>query len=345
MRVSPRHVPHPDRPPSRAAVHFLRRRRVVAAGIGATLAKPAPAQAPWPRQPVRMLVGFPPGGGLDLAARLLSNSLSAALGQPFLVENRTGANGYLATESAARASDGHTLLFGNPGALAIHNALFPAVPIDTLRDLTPVAMITETPMFFAIAPSLPVTTLAGFVAHARANPGRLSFGSNGVGSGSHLIFERFRRDLGLDISHVPYRGMAQALPDLAAGRIHMVLDAYFSIRGAEEAGQARMVAVTTLDPVPWRTELPTVAAAAGLPGWEVQGWMALMAPATIPSAVLRRLEAETARALGAGALGEALLRHGLPPRFRGSDEARAFIAAERARYGALIRQARITAQD
>lgn len=345
MAVPLRPSPFPSAHPPRAALHYLRRRRVVASGLGSALARPVLAQAPWPRQPVRMLLGFPPGGGLDLVARLVASNLSAALGQPVQVENRTGANGYLATESAARATDGHTLLFGNVGALAIHNALFSNTAIDPLRDMAAVAQVVEAPMVLAVSPGLPITTLGGFIAHARANPGRLAFGSNGVGSIGHLTFERLRRALGLDMTHVPYRGMAPALPDLGAGRIHAVIDPYAAIRMGEEAGQARMVAVTSAAPVPWRPDLPTIADAAGLPGFEALAWMAIMAPPAMPSDAVRRLEAEIARALSEPPLPATLLQQGLPPRFRDAAGARAFMLAERARYGALIREAGITPRD
>lgn len=331
-------VPRPAVP--RASLHFLRRRRLVTASL-AVAARPAGAQAPWPQQPLRMLVGFTAGGGLDLAARLLAQRLGPLLGQPVHVENRTGANGALANEAAARAADGHTLLFGNTGSLAINNALFPDLPTDPLRDLAAVAMLVETPFFFALSRHLGLDTLPAFIAAARARPGAFSFGSNGVGSLHHLAFERFRRALGLDILHVPYRGMAPALQELGAGRLDFAMDAYPTIRAAEEAGSARVVGVTAAERVAWRADVPTVAEAAGLPGFQVTAWMALMAPRAMPPAHLRRLEAAVADALRTGTLAEELQRLGLPPLFRDGAATRAVIAAERADYAAVIREAGI----
>lgn len=340
----------PRRPstPSRATLHYLRRRRLVAGSLGTAAARPARAQAeaPWPQRPVRIVVGFTAGGGVDLVARLLARSLTDALGQPVQVENRTGANGSLATDSVVRAGDGHTLLFGNTGSLAINNALFPDLASDTLRDVVPVGLLVETPFFIAVPTRLPVASLADLVALARAQPGRLNFGSNGVGSLHHLAFEQFRRALGLDIAHIPYRGMANAMQDLAGGRLDLVMDAYFTIRTAEEAGHLRILAVTGADRVALRPDLPTVAEAAGIPGYDVASWMALMVPAGTPEAVLRRLEASLDAALRPGApLTEALQRQGLPPRFRNAAATRALIAADRARYAALVREAGIRPTD
>lgn len=349
MGVPDRFPVPPLRAPGRAALHHLRRRRLVAASLGTAVAGRAraqPADPPWPQRPIRIVVGFTAGGGVDLAARMLAQTLAEALGQPVQVENRTGANGSLATDTVARAGDGHTLLFGNTGSLAVNNALFPDLASDTLRDVVPVGVLVETPFFLAVSTRLPVNDLAGLVALARARPGQLNFGSNGVGSLHHLAFEQFRRALGLDIAHIPYRGMANAMQDLAGGRLDIVMDAYFTIRTAEEAGHLRILAVTGAERVVIRPELPTVAEAAGIPGYDVASWMALMMPAATPEAVVRRLEASLEAALRPGApLAEALLRQGLPPRFRDAAGTRALIAAERERYTALIREAGIRPRD
>jgi tripartite-type tricarboxylate transporter receptor subunit TctC len=328
----------PHRP--RAALHYLRRRRVVAASL-AIAARPAGAQAPWPQRPVRLVVGFAPGGGVDIAARLLARTWSGMLGQPVLVENRAGANGGLATESVMRAGDGHTLLFGNTGQIAINNELFPSLGYDSLRDFAPVGLVQETPFFFAVARRLPVSSLAEFVAFARTHPGTLNFGSPGVGSLQHLAFERFRRSLGLEIAHVPYRGMAIALQDLAGDRLEFVMDAGANIRAAEQAGHARIFAVTSSARVASRPEVPTVSEAAGLPDYEVRSWMALLTPVTTPPAIRAAMEAALAAALREGELPQAMERVGFPPRFLDGAATRALIEAERARYGALIREAGI----
>ncbi|MGG5818905.1 Bug family tripartite tricarboxylate transporter substrate binding protein [Falsiroseomonas sp. HW251] len=331
----PRHRPRP-----RAALHYLRRRRVVGTGL-ALAARPAWAQAPWPRMPLRIVVGFAAGGGIDLSARLLARSLADALGQSVHVENRTGANGGPAMEAVLRAGDNHTLLFGNTGSLALNNEFFPDLGYDSLRDFTPVGLLVEGPFFLGVSARLPVATLPDLVAHARAHPGRLTFASNGIGSLHQLAFEQLRRPLGLDIHHVPYRGIALAMPDVAAGRVDLVMDPYATMRPAEEAGQVRLIAVTGASRIAMRPDLPTVAEAAGLPGYEALSWMALMVPASMPEANRRLLESAMAAALQGGELPAALERLGLPPRFRDGAATRAYIEAERARFRRIIREAGI----
>jgi tripartite-type tricarboxylate transporter receptor subunit TctC len=333
--------PRPARPHRpRAALHYLRRRRVVAASL-AIAARPASAQAPWPQRPVRLVVSTQPGTGVDIAARLLARRWSATLGQPVVVDNRGGANGSLAMDSVARAGDGHTLLFANTGALAINNELFATFAHDSLRDFAAVGLLVQAPYFFAVARHLPVATLVDFVDYARAHPRVLNFGSAGIGSLQHLAFEQFRRALGLDIAHVPYRGMADAFRDLAGGRLDVVLDGYPGTHAAEKAGGARIVAVTSSERVAWRFEVPTVAEAAGVPGYAVLSWLALMAPVATPEAIRATMEAALAAALREGELPQALEQAGVSPRFLDGAATRAFIAAERARYGALIREAGI----
>ena len=344
MRVSARRVPHPDRAPSRAAVHFLRRRRVVAAGLGTALARPVRAQTPWPQRPLRMVVGFPAGGGVDIIARLLASQMATRLGQPVVIENRGGANGNVAMEASARAAaDGYTLFFGNIGNLAINNELFPRLSFDTLRDFTPVAQVNEHYFYMAIARRVPVASLAEFVGYARANPGRLSFGSPGLGSAHHLGFELFSRPLGLDIVHIPYRGEAPALQDLAAGNLDFTIGGYGALLPLIEAGHARIVATTAAQRLPWLPDMPTVAEAAPLPGYDLTGWMAVMAPAATPPAILRRLEQEIAESLRPdGEVARVLETRGVTARFRDGAATRALITAERVRWGRIIREAGIT---
>jgi tripartite-type tricarboxylate transporter receptor subunit TctC len=334
--------------PTRATLNHLRRRRLVAAGLATTAAgRPGAAQAPWPQRPLRLLVGVPPGGGVDIIARLVAAQLADRLGQPVVVENRAGASGNLAMEAVARAPrDGLTLFFGNTGQLAINNEIFPALGIDTLRDLEPVALIAENFFFFVTARRLPVTTLAEFIAHARAHPGRLTFGSTGVGSAHQLAFEMFRRPLGLDIVHVPYRGAAPAIQDFMAGNLDLYLDGHGSIEPLLSGGQGRLLAHSAPARLPWLPDTPTVAEAAPLPGYQVTGWMAVMAPAATPPEILARLEAETRVVLRPdGLVAQALAGRGVTARFRDGAATRAIIAAERAQWRRVIREAGITAQD
>ncbi len=340
-----RPAPIPRRKPQ-AALHYLRRRRLVAGSLGATLAARGRAQAPWPQRPVRIVIGFAAGGGVDITARLVGQHLAERLGQSVLIENRPGANGNLATEVTARATDGHTILLGNIGNLAINNELNPRLAFDTLRDFAPVAQVNEAPLFLTIAARLPIRTLDDLVAYARAHPGRLSFASAGTGSAHHLTLELFRRSLGLDIQHVPYRGIAPGIADFIAGTLDGFVDGLNGARPVAEAGFGRILATTGAARAPWLPEVPTIAEAANLPGYEVQSWMALMAPAAMPPEAQLRLQAECEQLLQPGTpLFRALDGQGFVGRFRDGAATRALIEAERARWGRIIREAGITPAD
>jgi tripartite-type tricarboxylate transporter receptor subunit TctC len=294
-----------------------------------------------------MFVGFPPGGGVDVIARLLAARTASSLGQPVIVENRSGANGNVAMEATARAaSDGYTLFFGNIGNLAINNELYAGLSFDTLRDLAPVAQVNEHYFYMAVAARVAAATLGEFIALARANPGRLSFGSPGMGSAHHLGFELFRRPLDLDIVHVPYRGEAPALQDLAAGTLDFTMGGYGALLPFVESRRARILATTASQRLSWLPDMPTVAEAAPLRGYDLIGWMAVMAPAATPPVILQRLQDEIAAALTPGGeVARALDTRGVTAKFRDAAATRALIEAERQRWGRVIREARITAVD
>ena len=237
---------------------------------------------------MRVLIGFPPGGGVDIIARLLMPKLQERLGQPFLVENRAGANGNIAMDAVVKSPpDGYTLFYGNVGNLAVTNALYANLAFDTQRDFVPVAQSMESSLVIAVTDGLPVRTLAELVAYAKANPGRLNAGSAGAGGPSHLALELFKRQTGTDIVHVPYRGSAPAVQDLAGGRIQLLLDGYSLMRGAVESGRARVLAVAATERQAILPQVPTTAEA-GLPGFEAGSWHALMAPAGTPAEAIAR---------------------------------------------------------
>jgi tripartite-type tricarboxylate transporter receptor subunit TctC len=320
------------------------RRRLLATALAlpCILPRGALAQAAWPARPVRVLVGFPPGGGVDIVARLLMPKLAERLGQPFLVENRAGANGNIAMEAAVKSpADGYTLFYGNVGNLGVTNALYRDLSFDTLRDFAPVAQTMESSLVIAVADAVPVRSLADLLGYARANPGRLNAGSAGAGGPSHLALELFKRQAGLDIIHVPYRGSAPAVQDLAGGRVQMLIDGYSLMRGVVESGRARVLAVAAAERQAILPAVPT-ATEAGLPGFEAGSWHALVAPAATPPAALRRLEAAVEWALRETDLPQAFAGQGVSARFRNAAETRAFIAAERERWGGVVREAGIT---
>jgi tripartite-type tricarboxylate transporter receptor subunit TctC len=245
-------------------------------------------------------------------------------------------------EAAVKSpADGYTLFYGNVGNLGVTNALYRDLPFDTLRDFAPVAQTMESSLVVAVTEGLPVRSLAELIALAKARPGTLNAGSAGAGGPSHLALELFKRQTGTDIQHVPYRGSAPAVQDLAGGRIQLLLDGYSLMRGAVESGRVRVLAVAAGERQPILPAVPTTAEA-GLPGFEAGSWHALVAPAGTPAPVLRRLEAAVAWALRETDLPQAFAQQGVAVRYRTAAETHAFIAEERERWGKVVREAGIT---
>src|SRR5262245_26600791 len=244
----------------------------------------------YPSRPVHILVGFAPGGSTDFLARLIGQWLSERFGQQFVVENRPGAAGNIATEAAARAApDGYTLLLIDTQP-AINATLFDKLNFDFIRDITPVAGIIRMPAVMVVSPSVPAKTVPEFVAYAKAHPGKLNFASPGNGSAPHLAGELFKAMTGVDIVHVPYRGAAPALTDLLGGRVH----AYFMTTLASidyiRAGSLRALAVTTSTRSDMLPDVPTVAEFA--PGYETSAWFGLVAPRNTPAEIVGKLNKE-----------------------------------------------------
>jgi tripartite-type tricarboxylate transporter receptor subunit TctC len=273
--------------PQQAVLGHLRRRRIVGASLVAMTSR-AVAQAPWPDRPVRMLVGIPAGGGGDLIARAIAPALGASFGRPFVVENRPGAGGAIAAQAVAQSADGHTLgvVLGGPTTTA--RALNPALGYDPARDFTAISQVFRTGFVIAVHPAMPVTDLGSFIAHARANPGRLSYGSIGPGTVTHLAMEELKARHGLDIEHVTYRGFGQMTLDLTAGRIQVCFDTFGESLAFLQDSRIRALAVTTEARNLLLPAVPTVAEA-GEPDAECFGWTGVVAPAGFP--------AERARAL------------------------------------------------
>ncbi len=317
-------------------------RRALVALPALLLARPAAAQE-YPARPVRMVIGFPPGGGVDIVARLIAPRLAEALGQTFLVENRAGANGNIAMDAVVQAApDGYTLFYGNVGNLAVTNALYRNLSFDTWRDFIPIAQTMESFSVIAVSADLPIRTLPELMAYARANPGRLNGASAGAGGPTHLALELFKRQFNLDIVHVPYRGSAPAILDLAGGRVQMIIDGYSLMRSAVESSRVRVLAVTAGQRQVLLPDIPTTAEA-GAPGFEAGSWHMLTAPRGTPQAAMDRLEGALSVALAQPALIEAMAQQGVGARFRGQREAAAFFAAERERWARVIREGNITA--
>jgi tripartite-type tricarboxylate transporter receptor subunit TctC len=255
----------------------------------AGLARGARAQA-WPSRPIRMIVAFGAGSGSDIRARLIGERLAADLGQPVVIDNRGGANGFLAAEAVARARpDGYTLLFTSNSTHAANPALFRRLPYDPIADFEPVAVIGETPLIIVVNNDLPVRDLAGFVAYAKANPGRLNYASGNTSS--RVGAEMFRLATGIDMTYVSYRSNAQGITDVIAGNPQVMFsDATVGIPQVRE-GRVRAIGITGKQPIRALPGVPTVQSALGLSGFEIHSWSAVFAPAGTPAEIVGKLNA------------------------------------------------------
>ncbi len=270
-------------------------RRTALAATGALLAAPTLAQPSWPSRPITILVPNPPGGGTDFAARLYADGLSQVLGQPVVVENRPGANGNIAIQATARAApDGHTLLMQYSGYHGGNPAMMRNLPWDPIRDLVLVGMATISPHVVLIAPTVPATTLAEFVAWVRARPGQANYASSGNGTIQHIAGVLFARAIGTEMVHVPYRGAAPAQQDVAGRRVEMFITTPVSAIGLVQGGRVRALAMASGARSPGMPDVPTTAEA-GLPGFTLDAWFAFTAPSGVPVAVRERLNAEIRR--------------------------------------------------
>lgn len=308
----------------------------LAAGA-ASMLQPGATQEPYPARPVRIVVPFAPGGGADLVARSLAEQLSASLGSGFLIDNRPGAAGNIGTEFVARApADGYTLLLVGPNHVT-NPHLFGRIPFDPVRDFRPVSLLTSASYVFAAGPALPAGGFADFVARARAEPGRLSYGSAGNGSAGHLAMELLKASLGLDVLHVPYRGSPPMLADLVGGRIAVGFDNILSASPHIAAGRLRALAVSGGRRAPALPDVPTIAEA-GLPGFDVSVWQGLLAPAGTDAAIVERLGDAIRGALASPALRGRLDALGVEA--IGSDPASfgRFIDAELAKWAEVVRR-------
>lgn len=320
-------------------------RRIVLAALAAVVARPAAAQEAWPRQPVRVLIPFAPGGVPDIAARLLAPGLQTALGQPFIVENRPGGGGRVAAEAVARASpDGHTLLMTTASTQAIAPALFPNLRYDPVRDLAPVSFIARVPQVLVVPPSLNVTDVQGLIALLRREPGRHAFGSSGIGAPPHLAAELFRIQAGVEATHIAYRGSAPALTDLVAGRIAFLMDALPPALPFIRDGRLRALGVTTRERAQAAPEIMPIAEQ-GLPDFESYTWAALYATGGTPAPVVARLSAEVERAARAPETASRMRDLGYEVVAGDPGHLAAVQAAEAEKWGTVIRRAGIKPED
>jgi tripartite-type tricarboxylate transporter receptor subunit TctC len=317
-------------------------RRRLSLGLGATaLATPALAQGTWPERALRLVVPFPGGSTPDIAARVLATHFQDVFGQPVVVDNRAGAGGNLGTDTVAKATDGHTIGVSINGPLSTAPTLFPNLPYNPARDLAPVSLLVRTAQVLSVHPGLPAQDFPAFLAHLRANPGRVAYGSVGPGSGGHLAMVDLLARTGTTAEHIPYRGFPQATVDLVAGRIQAMISIVSAVLPQLREGQLRALAVTSQARSPQLPQVPTLGEV-GIPDADSYAWIGLIAPASMPAERLARLEAEAQRALAAPPARDRLETLGFQITANGSEEFRRFIAAEAERWGGLIRRFNIT---
>ena len=309
----------------------------------AALATPVIARAQaFPARPIRLVVGFPPGGGSDLVARPLADKMSATLGQPVLVENRGGANGALGLAEVARANpDGHVFGHVNNATIAINPLLVRNLPFNAERDFAPVAAATVGGLFFTVPTSLGVSIVAVFIALVRARPGQISFGSAGPGSITHLAFELFKRATRVEIEPVHYRGSAPALQDMVGGRVHFMLDGINLSMGQIQAGRVRAIGFLGAERHALFPDIPTVREQ-GFADVVVPGWQGFVAPAATPGPVLDRLQDAIRDALADPAVGDLFRTQGIITGFRPRAQMAAMIEEERQRWRPIITELNIS---
>jgi len=289
----------------------------------------------YPARTVRMVVGFPAGGSVDLVARLLAPKLAETLGQSFIVDNRPGATGFIGASLVAKsAPDGYTLLMGATGLTASVSVLA-KLPFELMNDFAPVALVAHQPIVLVLHPSLPVKTVAEFIALAKARPGKLNYGSTGTGSASHMATEMFIMMTGANMGHVPYKGSAPALTDLVGGQIELMFELVPTAIPFIQSGKLRALAVTSSQPSGMLPGVPTMQEA-GIKGYHFIGWLGVLAPAGTPKDIVAKLNAEIQKAID-GDLRKRLIELGLEVAGGTPEQFTAFMHADIAKYAKLVK--------
>ncbi len=320
----------------------LRRPLLVAAALSFVLPAAAGAQGfPGAGKPVTLIGGFPNGSGTDIYSRKLAEPLARALGVPVVVDNRVGAGGNIAMDHVAKAApDGHTILMGTSAMLAINPALYPRMPIDTVRDLAPVLALADVPNALTVAPERrpQFTDCRAVIAAAKAQPGRLTYASTGNGTSTHLAGAQFAAAAGLDLVHVPYRGGPFAMTALLGGEVDIFLHQTPALVGPYRQGQVRLLGVTSRTRLAAFPDVQTMAEACDLPGFETTTWYLLAVPAATPAAIVERLAAEVRKVIDEPSFVAWVKEQGLTPMTGGPVEARALLAADLPKWAEVVRR-------
>ena len=330
-------------------MHTVRRHLLVLLAAAAPLIPstvsaqtPAPTTGAWPSKPVRIVVPFAPGGTTDILARALAPELGKAFGQTFIIDNKPGAGGNLGADLVAKSpADGYTLLMGTVGTQAINAALYPKMLFDPLKDLAPITMMAGVPNVLVMNPAKAqaagIKNVADLIRYARANPGKLNMASSGNGTSIHLSGELFKSMTGTFLLHFPYRGSGPALLDLIGGTMDLMFDNLPSALPQIKAGKLIALAVTSAERSAALPDVPTIAEAGPVKGFEASSWFGLLAPTGTPPDIIDRIQQETAKALGAPALKERLLSQGAIPSGMTPAEFTRFIAAETKKWTQVVK--------
>jgi len=299
------------------------------------------AAQPYPVRPVRMLIGFPPGGGTDIVGRIVAQKLSENLGQQIVPENRGGATGMVAAELAARAApDGYTIMMAHISAMSILPWLYPKMAYDTAKDFAPITLAAIGPNLLVVHPSLPVKNTKELIALAKARPGQLHYASPGSGSVQHLSGELFKLQAKVDMVHVPYKGSGQSIVDLIAGHVQLNFDAVPVVIGHARQGRRRALAVTSEKRSALLPDIPTVSEA-GVPGFDMGTWWGLVAPAAVNKDVVAKLYAESIKVLKQPDVRDRLANVGAEPGGNTPEQFGAFIRSESVKYARIVKDANI----
>ena len=323
-------------------MHLIRRRRLIASAAVLPFTSVVTAQSAWPNKPVRIVVPFAAGGTTDILARALAPELGKAFGQTFIVDNKPGAGGNIGADMIAKSPpDGYNLLMGTVGTHAINAALYPKMPFDPVKDFVPVSLVAGVPNVLVMNPAkaeaAKIHNVADLIRYAKANPGKLNMASSGNGTSIHLSGELFKTMTGTYMVHFPYRGSGPALLDLIGGTMDLMFDNLPSALPQIKSGKLKALAVTSGTRSAAVPDLPTIAEAGPVKGFEASSWFGLLAPAGTPAEIVTRLQQETAKALQSPALKERLLSQGAIPSGNTSAEFAKFIATESAKWAQVVK--------
>jgi tripartite-type tricarboxylate transporter receptor subunit TctC len=317
----------------------------VVALLGALAAGPAPVCAQnYPAKPIRLIVPFPPGGGVDFIGRIVGQKLSERLGQQVAIDNRAGANGIVGLEALkVAAPDGYTIAAASAGPLAVNPFIYAKLPHDTVKDFTHIANMVNFPLLLVSHPSLPVKNVKELIALARAQPGHVTYSHPGAGNSGHLAGELFNSLAKVNIQNIPYKGTAPAVIAVVSGEAHLTYSSIPTILPHVRAGRVRALGVGNAQRVPSLPEFPTIAEA-GLPGYEAYAWGGMIGPANMPPAIVQRLSKEIIEVLKLKDVTERMLAEGTVPTPSGPEEFTAYIKSELKKWGDVVKMANIKAE-